>query len=93
MAKQGQYFFRGHTLNNSGGPVYDTYTVTPTGGSASPLQPAFLPSATEVFGYDDDGNLTSDGRWVYTYVSVVPGAFLTEDRSYESYDVMVTNLT
>ncbi len=50
-----------------GGPVYDTYTVTPAGGSASSPQPAFLPNANEDFGYDDDGNLTSDGRWVYTY--------------------------
>jgi RHS repeat-associated protein len=29
--------------------------------------PIFIPATPEQYGYDADGNLTSDGRWVYTY--------------------------
>jgi hypothetical protein len=25
----------------------------------------YVPKNTEVYSYDDDGNLTSDGRWIY----------------------------
>lgn len=35
--------------------------ITETGGYV------FLPQAVETFTYDDDGNLTSDGRWNYTW--------------------------
>src|ERR1019366_2853474 len=36
----------------------------PTGTAAQ--IPAFVAKTTEPFGYDNDGNLTSDGRWAYT---------------------------
>lgn len=63
MVKQGEYFFRGHPLNNSSGPVFDPLTIT---GRSEPFE-AFLPDTDEDFTYDDDGNLTRDGRWVYVY--------------------------
>ena len=45
--------------NNFGAGGEDA--VTETGGSV------FVPQSAETFTYDDDGNLTSDGRWNYTW--------------------------
>jgi RHS repeat-associated protein len=55
-------------------PVFDPLTifaVKPGNGSADLMQSqqrtAFLPPATQVFTYDLDGNLTSDGVWTYSW--------------------------
>ena len=45
--------------NNFGAGGEDA--VTEKGGRV------FVPQAAETFTYDDDGNLTSDGRWNYTW--------------------------
>ncbi len=66
MVKQGNYFFRGHPLDNSTAPIFDTLTIQPSGGSSQD-HPAYLPMTNEDFKYDADGNLTRDGRWVYEY--------------------------
>src|SRR5207245_2547106 len=36
-------------------------------GSASASGNVYVPPQSETFGYDDDGNLTSDARWVYKW--------------------------
>jgi RHS repeat-associated protein len=47
------------------------FAVKPGNGSADLMQSqqrtAFLPPATQVFTYDLDGNLTSDGVWTYSW--------------------------
>jgi RHS repeat-associated protein len=75
-ARKADYFYKELTVDNSAAPVNAGVNVvgarnnfgaggedavTETGGSV------FLPRAVEAFTYDDDGNLTSDGRWNYTW--------------------------
>ena len=59
---------------NSSGPVYDRVNTAAVNQSASPLDFAlenqgalFLGKSPETYAYDDDGNLTRDGRWDYTW--------------------------
>jgi len=75
-ARKADYFYKELTVDNSAAPVNAAVNivgarnnfgaggedaVTETGGSV------FLPRAVEAFTHDDDGNLTSDGRWNYTW--------------------------
>ena len=64
-ARHGNYFFDPYSFSNTAGAVYATLTIF-DGTAGSPL-PGFVAKTPEIFGYDDDGNLTSDGRWTYTY--------------------------
>ncbi len=72
--RKGQYFDGELWLNNVGGAFYTTITnlavlnngsnpdiVTNIAGNV------FVAKTPEPFGYDGDGNLTSDGRWTYTW--------------------------
>lgn len=62
---------------NTGGPIKGTATVyaaIPGGGSGGAdlvrtdsSKSYFVPKASQVFTYDDDGNLLTDGIWIYTY--------------------------
>jgi RHS repeat-associated protein len=63
--RHGQYFFDGYDLTNSSVPVYATLAVSD--GTTTTNLPAYLAKTAEVFTYDDDGNLLTDGRWSYTY--------------------------
>jgi YD repeat-containing protein len=45
------------------GPAADKYRTLPTSGTGQ----VYLPRTPETFTYDFDGNLTSDGRWTYTW--------------------------
>jgi RHS repeat-associated protein len=68
-------YYRGElAVNNSTGALWLTITnlaILGNGGSAdittNTVGNLFLPKNQEVFGYDLDGNLTSDGRWNYTW--------------------------
>jgi RHS repeat-associated protein len=65
-SRKGEYFRRELSVSNAGGPVWLGVTVT------SPREPTvtgnlFVPRTPEVFTHDLDGNLTSDGRWTYTW--------------------------
>jgi len=70
VVKHGDYFFKSHTMDNTPHAVFDNIeidddlTVEP-----DPLDslPAYLRGAPEMKSYDEDGNLLSDGRWVYRY--------------------------
>ena len=68
--RKGSYFRKELPLANSAGAVWQGVTVrgvlsgldaTSQGGSL------FLPRTPEVFTYDQDGNQTSDGHWMYTW--------------------------
>jgi RHS repeat-associated protein len=66
--RRGEYFHLALTVPNSAAQypaleVKSLYGATQTIAAGK----AFVPPATEIFGYDSDGNLTSDGRWT-TYV-------------------------
>lgn len=66
----GDYFFRSHAMDNSVNAVYRTLTINAPGSTPpSDTQKVFLPKTPELAStsYDLDGNLTSDGRWKYTY--------------------------
>ena len=53
-------------LRNSRNPVWQSISVAVAGGSSTNGS-RFLAAATESFQQDDDGNLTQDGRWQYTW--------------------------
>ena len=63
--RHGDYFFDGYGLTNTASPVFTTLTVFD--GTTTLNLPAFLAKTAEPFTYDDDGNMTRDGRWVYVY--------------------------
>ncbi|HYC71645.1 MAG TPA: RHS repeat-associated core domain-containing protein, partial [Opitutaceae bacterium] len=65
VTRHGDYFFKGHGLGNAPNPVCTTLTISD--GTTSTGLLAFLPGTPQAFTYDDDGNLTSDGRFTYTY--------------------------
>jgi hypothetical protein len=63
--RQGTYYFDAYALTNTSVPVAGTLTASD--GPNSSNVPAYLAKTAEVFSYDLDGNLLSDGRWDYTY--------------------------
>ena len=73
VGRQGRYWDAEVTLNNPGGPASAALTVTATLAGSPTLvktdatHTAFLAAASRSFTYDDDGNLTLDGVWNYTY--------------------------
>ena len=65
VVRHGPYFFDPFNLSNNPTAVYAALTVSD--GTTSSQLLAFLAPAAESFAHDADGNLTSDGRWDYTY--------------------------
>jgi RHS repeat-associated protein len=63
--RKGEYFHYPLSIANSGTAQYPTVTVV--SGSESSSGKVFVPKTPEVFIHDLDGNLTSDGRWNYTW--------------------------
>ena len=65
--RQGEYFHHALSVPNATAQ-YPTITVSSQyGGQQSQSGEVFVPAVTESFGYDADGNLTSDGRWTYLW--------------------------
>ncbi|HEY5910877.1 MAG TPA: RHS repeat-associated core domain-containing protein [Verrucomicrobiae bacterium] len=66
--RKGEYFHHVLSVPNSSTPQYPEVTVV---SSYPPGQTnkggIFVPQIPEYFGYDADGNLTTDGRWNYTW--------------------------
>jgi RHS repeat-associated protein len=105
-ARKGDYFYKELTVDNSAAPVNaavnvvgarnnfgagDDDAVTEMSGSV------FVPQALEAYTHDDDGNLTSDGRWTYTWdgenrlvsMEAIAGVPVTAKRRLEfAYDWM-----
>ncbi len=75
-ARKGQYFFKELVVDNSGVPSYPQIQIVGArnnfgaGGEDAVTQKggrAFLPPSVESLTIDDDGNLSSDGRWNYSW--------------------------
>lgn len=64
-SRKGEYFHYALPTPNSGSAQYTTVSVV--SGAESSSGKVFVPQNPEVFAYDLDGNLTSDGRWNYTW--------------------------
>jgi RHS repeat-associated protein len=68
LYRRGEYFRRELSVSNSGGPVYQTSTITATLGTQDQETVGdYVPRSSETFAYDTDGNLTSDSLWDYTW--------------------------
>jgi len=65
-SRKGEYFRRELGFNNMSAPVWEQVTVTAT-GETPVTGNVFVPRTPEPFSYDLDGNMTSDGRWNYTW--------------------------
>lgn len=73
-SRKGDFFWSEAAFDNTLKPVWGNVAVAayqlsgsnPT-NVASASGYAFIPLTPEVFGYDLDGNLTNDGRWIYTW--------------------------
>lgn len=75
-ARKSDYFYKELTLDNSAAPVYAQVNVVGArnnfgaGGEDAVTEKGgrvYVPRTLETFIHDDDGNLTSDGRWIYTW--------------------------
>jgi len=64
--RKGEYFRKELSVNNASGPVWQQVTVTAS-GETPVTGNVFVPKTPEAFTYDLDGNMTSDGRWNYTW--------------------------
>ncbi len=64
--RKGEYFRKELAVGNSSVPVWQAITVV-TNGQTAVTGNLWVPRTPEAFGYDLDGNLTSDGRWNYTW--------------------------
>ena len=64
--RKGEYFRQQLSVTNSSAAVWQSVTNAQTGQS-SVTGSLFVPKTPESFGYDADGNLTSDGRWNYSW--------------------------
>jgi RHS repeat-associated protein len=64
--RKGEYFRKEVSVANSSAPAWESITVTAT-GETNVTGHEFVPQTPEAFTYDDDGNLTSDGRWTNSW--------------------------
>jgi RHS repeat-associated protein len=64
--RKGEYFWKELSMNNTTGSVWQPVTVTAT-GLTTVTGNVFMAKTPEVFSYDLDGNMISDGRWNYTW--------------------------
>jgi RHS repeat-associated protein len=62
--RHGEYFRQEITGDNSSAPLWQAVNVSAM-NEASVSGHQFVPRTPEYFGYDADGNLTSDGHWNY----------------------------
>ncbi len=76
VTRLSDYFFKKLALDNSEDSLWEEITVRgvvaeaghdDTDAIAEEYLGKWLPETPEAFQYDDDGNLTQDGRWDYTW--------------------------
>ena len=65
-SRKGEYFRRALSVNNATASVWQQVTVTAS-GETPVTGNVFVPKTPELFTYDLDGNMISDGRWNYTW--------------------------
>ncbi len=63
--RQGEWFSSAVNASNSSNPVWQSVAVSD--GTATINGSLFIPAASVTPQYDADGNLTSDGRWNFTW--------------------------
>jgi RHS repeat-associated protein len=71
-ARVGKLFHRAVKVENSASPAFvDIKIIAARPGAtdqvATETRSAFLPQTPETYDYDLDGNLTRDGRWIYSW--------------------------
>jgi RHS repeat-associated protein len=64
--RKGEYFWQELLTNNTTAPLWMGVTAS-TAGQSNVIGNVFLAQTPEQFYYDSDGNLTNDGRWIYTW--------------------------
>ena len=64
--RKGEYFRKEVSVANSSVAVWQAIAVAAT-GETTVNGNVFVPKTPENYTYDDDGNLTQDGRWDYTW--------------------------
>jgi RHS repeat-associated protein len=65
--RKGEYFHWPLTVANGTAQYPTVNVVSLYGAQQTDSGKVFVPPATESYGYDTDGNLTSDGRWSYSW--------------------------
>jgi RHS repeat-associated protein len=67
--RKGEYFRKQLSYSSAGGhsALWEEVTVSATGQNPNTSGHLFVPATPEGFTHDADGNLTSDGRWNYTW--------------------------
>jgi RHS repeat-associated protein len=67
--RRGEYFHRELAVNNTNAAQYTLITVQASQGGTNTAKAGYvyLPQTPEAFSHDLDGNVTSDGRWNYTW--------------------------
>lgn len=68
-SRNGEYYWGEATANNASAADFLSITSLSVFGTTnnSSTGYVFVPKTSEAFSYDADGNLTNDGRWVYTW--------------------------
>jgi RHS repeat-associated protein len=64
--RRGEYFQELVSVSNASVPVWQSVSVTTSGGGSASGN-VFVPKTAENYTYDLDGNTTQDGRWSYTF--------------------------
>ena len=67
--RKGEYYQKAISINNASAAVYQSVTNQSVQGGATNKVTGnvFLPKTSESFSYDADGNLTNDGRWMFSW--------------------------
>ncbi len=65
--RKGEYFHWPLSVPNGSAAYPNVSVVSQYGGTQTDSGKVFVPATTEAFQHDLDGNLTSDGRWTYTW--------------------------
>jgi RHS repeat-associated protein len=68
-ARKSEYYHKEVSVSNSTAAVWQSISVTATEGANSTTNAGnlFVHKTAEDFGYDLDGNMTNDGRWIFTW--------------------------
>jgi len=65
--RKGEYFHWPLNVPNSSAQYPTVQAVSQYGAGQSDSGKVYVPATSEAFSHDDDGNLTADGRWSYTW--------------------------
>lgn len=66
-SRTGEIFYRSLTAANTSAPVWQNVVIQRDSGTPTTTKHFWYAPQTFAPVYDDDGNLTNDGRWLYTW--------------------------